>query len=131
MAQTTNATMFVLTVLAFFGQIITKEEEFVSTRVVGGFAATKNSWYPTIQLGFIGNTKSLYNISAILNTRKYPIPSLFPGLFDGWLPGVVLPGTEAGTFPDTGLEPGLDPGLVLPPGLGLSLGGLTNTGLLG
>ena len=45
MAQTTYATMFVWTVLAFFGQIIKKErkkEEFVSTRVVG-FAATKNT----------------------------------------------------------------------------------------
>ena len=39
-AQTTYATMFVWTVLVFFGQMI-KKEEFVSTRVVG-FATTKN-----------------------------------------------------------------------------------------
>ena len=39
MAQTTYATMFVWSVLAFFRQMI-KKEEFVSTGV-GGFTATK------------------------------------------------------------------------------------------
>ena len=41
-AQTTYATMLVWTVLAFFGQIIKKKDEFVSARPVG-FAAGKNA----------------------------------------------------------------------------------------